>query len=92
MLASEQITSAEKVIIGLGKGGKQRAVTVSVWNDTVANLTRKALGSSASEVRVGNAGHNPDSVLGARGAGPVHQCRCLYADIARLLRDASTCP
>jgi hypothetical protein len=50
MLAIKQITSAEKGITALGKDEKQRAVTLAMWNATVANLTRTPLGSSASEI------------------------------------------
>jgi len=45
MTAIEKITSAKKRVMRQGK-----LVTVKVWNDTVANLTLMALGSSAPEI------------------------------------------
>lgn len=46
MGAIEEITSKKKRVIG--PNGKH--VTIKVWNDTVANLTLMALGSSAPEI------------------------------------------
>ncbi|CAL1152714.1 unnamed protein product [Cladocopium goreaui] len=46
MGAIEEITSKKKRV--LGPNGKH--VTIKVWNDTVANLTLMALGSSAPEI------------------------------------------
>lgn len=50
MSAIEVITSQEKVIIIADDKGKKRQVTIKVWNETVANLTLMALGSSAPEI------------------------------------------
>ena len=47
MSAIETITSVKKTIKSKGTG---RYHTVKVWNDTVANLTLMALGSSAPEI------------------------------------------
>mmetsp|Transcript_92983 Transcript_92983/g.240233 ORF Transcript_92983/g.240233 Transcript_92983/m.240233 type:complete len:811 (+) Transcript_92983:88-2520(+) len=46
MGAIERVTSKKKRVVA--KNGKHR--TVKVWNDTVANLTLMALGSSAPEI------------------------------------------
>merc|ERR1712088_85112 len=47
----EMITAQEKeVSIKDPKSGKTQTVVVKVWNDTVANLTLMALGSSAPEI------------------------------------------
>lgn len=48
MGAIEKITSAKKRIMRKDNPGK--FITVKVWNDTVANLTLMALGSSAPEI------------------------------------------
>lgn len=48
MGAIEAITSKKKRV--LVKGYSDKKVTVKVWNDTVANLTLLALGSSAPEI------------------------------------------
>merc|ERR1719161_2442512 len=50
MAAIEEITSAEKTITLKSEGTRQMQVQVKVWNDTVANLTLMALGSSAPEI------------------------------------------
>ena len=51
MSAIEIITSKEKEIrITDKQTGKQRVVTVKIWNETVSNLTLMALGSSAPEI------------------------------------------
>eukprot|EP00928_Gymnodinium_smaydae_P039547 TRINITY_DN26994_c0_g2_i1.p1 TRINITY_DN26994_c0_g2~~TRINITY_DN26994_c0_g2_i1.p1 ORF type:complete len:827 (+),score=195.25 TRINITY_DN26994_c0_g2_i1:138-2618(+) len=50
MAAIEAITSRKKVVTRAGRADK---VTVKVWNDTVANLTLMALGSSAPEILLG---------------------------------------
>eukprot|EP00930_Biecheleria_cincta_P086996 TRINITY_DN76268_c0_g1_i1.p1 TRINITY_DN76268_c0_g1~~TRINITY_DN76268_c0_g1_i1.p1 ORF type:complete len:820 (-),score=136.76 TRINITY_DN76268_c0_g1_i1:143-2407(-) len=47
MAAIEKITSKKKQVINRDTGKK---ITVKVWNDTVANLTLMALGSSAPEI------------------------------------------
>ncbi|CEM20669.1 unnamed protein product [Vitrella brassicaformis CCMP3155] len=50
MSAIESVTSVEKeVFVDVGHGEKRR-FHVKVWNDTVANLTLMALGSSAPEI------------------------------------------
>eukprot|EP00438_Fugacium_kawagutii_P024157 Skav213842 [mRNA] locus=scaffold315:319783:330023:+ [translate_table: standard] len=48
MSAIEKVTSVKKQVMSKDGGGKK--VTVKVWNDTVANLTLMALGSSAPEI------------------------------------------
>jgi hypothetical protein len=50
MSAIEHITSTEKEIVVKGGDGKKKRMHVKVWNDTVANLTLMALGSSAPEI------------------------------------------
>merc|ERR550532_2383983 len=51
MESIESITAQEKeVSIKDPKSGKTQTVVVKVWNDTVANLTLMALGSSAPEI------------------------------------------
>lgn len=50
MQAIETITSKEKIMYVDLDGGKKRQFHVKVWNDTVANLTLMALGSSAPEI------------------------------------------
>lgn len=51
MSAIEIITSKEKEIRVTDKQtGKERVLTVKIWNETVSNLTLMALGSSAPEI------------------------------------------
>ncbi|KAL9892581.1 sodium/calcium exchanger 1 isoform X5 [Glossina fuscipes] len=50
MAAIEVITSKEKEVIIKKKNGEKQIVVVRVWNETVANLTLMALGSSAPEI------------------------------------------
>lgn len=51
MSAIEIITSKEKEIrITDKQTGKERILTVKIWNETVSNLTLMALGSSAPEI------------------------------------------
>ncbi|XP_067617993.1 sodium/calcium exchanger Calx isoform X3 [Eurosta solidaginis] len=50
MAAIEVITSKEKEVVIKKKGGETQIVVVRVWNETVANLTLMALGSSAPEI------------------------------------------
>ncbi|CAH0391201.1 unnamed protein product [Bemisia tabaci] len=50
MSAIEVITSSERKIKVKKKDGTEQTVTVRVWNETVANLTLMALGSSAPEI------------------------------------------
>ncbi|KAE8736995.1 hypothetical protein FOCC_FOCC017548 [Frankliniella occidentalis] len=50
MAAIEVITSQEKEVIVKQKGKESKVVVVRVWNETVANLTLMALGSSAPEI------------------------------------------
>jgi len=51
MAAIEVITSQEKEITIRDKStGKKHIVTVKIWNETVANLSLMALGSSAPEI------------------------------------------
>jgi len=52
MAAIEVITSKEKVIILLNDDGEPEEHKVLVWNETVANLTLMALGSSAPEILI----------------------------------------
>merc|ERR1719262_1876819 len=44
--AIDRVTAKEKIVVNT----KGRKVHVKVWNDTVANLTLMALGSSAPEI------------------------------------------
>lgn len=50
MAAIEVITSKEKEVKIKKKNGETQIVVVRVWNETVANLTLMALGSSAPEI------------------------------------------
>ncbi|XP_063232108.1 sodium/calcium exchanger 3 isoform X3 [Bacillus rossius redtenbacheri] len=50
MAAIEVITSQEKEIRVKNKKGETQILVVRVWNETVANLTLMALGSSAPEI------------------------------------------
>lgn len=50
MAAIEVITSKEKEVKVRKPGGEVQIVVVRVWNETVANLTLMALGSSAPEI------------------------------------------
>nr|CAD7593717.1 unnamed protein product [Timema genevievae] len=50
MAAIEVITSQEKEITVKKKNGETQILVVRVWNETVANLTLMALGSSAPEI------------------------------------------
>lgn len=50
MSAIEVITSQEREVTVVKKGGVEQQIVVRVWNETVANLTLMALGSSAPEI------------------------------------------
>merc|ERR1719183_867109 len=51
MGAIERITSKKKQVVKApAPGGQVKKITVKVWNETVANLTLMALGSSAPEI------------------------------------------
>lgn len=50
MAAIEVITSKEKELVVKRPGAEPQIVVVRVWNETVANLTLMALGSSAPEI------------------------------------------
>ncbi|XP_032669555.1 sodium/calcium exchanger 1 isoform X1 [Odontomachus brunneus] len=50
MAAIEVITSKEKELVVHRQGREPQIVVVRVWNETVANLTLMALGSSAPEI------------------------------------------
>lgn len=50
MAAIEVITSQEREIVVRKKSGEKQILVVRVWNETVANLTLMALGSSAPEI------------------------------------------
>ena len=51
MESIEKITSkTRKIFLSAGKDNEPEAVEVRIWNDTVANLTLMALGSSAPEI------------------------------------------
>ncbi|XP_015440251.1 PREDICTED: sodium/calcium exchanger 1 isoform X2 [Dufourea novaeangliae] len=50
MAAIEVITSQEKELVVRRQGKEPQIVVVRVWNETVANLTLMALGSSAPEI------------------------------------------
>lgn len=50
MASIEVITAKEKVITYQNASGETQEITVLVWNETVANLSLMALGSSAPEI------------------------------------------
>lgn len=50
MAAIEVITSKEKEVVIKKPSGEAQVIVVRVWNETVANLTLMALGSSAPEI------------------------------------------
>jgi solute carrier family 8 (sodium/calcium exchanger) len=50
MAAIEVITSQEKEVTVKRSDGSRQIIVVRVWNETVANLTLMALGSSAPEI------------------------------------------
>lgn len=50
MAAIEVITSQEREVSVQKKSGERQIIVVRVWNETVANLTLMALGSSAPEI------------------------------------------
>ncbi|XP_011496483.1 PREDICTED: sodium/calcium exchanger 3 [Ceratosolen solmsi marchali] len=50
MAAIEVITSKEKELVVKRQGKEPQIIIVRVWNETVANLTLMALGSSAPEI------------------------------------------
>lgn len=50
MAAIEKITAIEKTVKIQKPDGTQQTVSVRVWNETVANLTLMALGTSAPEI------------------------------------------
>lgn len=50
MAAIEKITAIEKEVTVRKPDGTQQTVVVRVWNETVANLTLMALGTSAPEI------------------------------------------
>ncbi|XP_030371111.1 sodium/calcium exchanger 3 isoform X2 [Scaptodrosophila lebanonensis] len=50
MAAIEAITSTERTVTIKQPNGEKQTVRVRVWNETVANLTLMALGSSAPEI------------------------------------------
>lgn len=51
MCAIEQITSTtRKITLSTSNDGEPEVIEVKIWNDTVANLTLMALGSSAPEI------------------------------------------
>ncbi|CAK0800486.1 unnamed protein product [Prorocentrum cordatum] len=52
MASVEEITSARRTVWVEGKGGIRQKFHVKVWNDTLANLSLMALGSSAPEIMV----------------------------------------
>jgi Sodium/calcium exchanger protein len=93
MQSIEQITSAEKVITRVGRDGKRRIVTVSVWNATVANLTLMALGSSAPEIMLATIetiltlGSIPGELGPSTIVGECVECLILHAHSRMLLRN-----
>jgi len=50
MAAIEVITSKTKQIVQIAPDGTERKIEFLVWNETIANLTLMALGSSAPEI------------------------------------------
>ncbi|XP_017847893.1 sodium/calcium exchanger 1 isoform X1 [Drosophila busckii] len=50
MAAIEAITSIERTVVMKTPSGEKKTMSVRIWNETVANLTLMALGSSAPEI------------------------------------------
>ncbi|XP_068155119.1 sodium/calcium exchanger Calx isoform X2 [Drosophila tropicalis] len=50
MASIEAITSIERTVVVRGQNGEKQTMHVRIWNETVANLTLMALGSSAPEI------------------------------------------
>ncbi|XP_022210627.2 sodium/calcium exchanger 3 isoform X3 [Drosophila obscura] len=50
MAAIEAITSTERTVVVKGPNNEKQTMHVRIWNETVANLTLMALGSSAPEI------------------------------------------
>ncbi|XP_032596185.1 sodium/calcium exchanger 3 isoform X3 [Drosophila grimshawi] len=50
MASIEAITSIERTVTIKGPKGEKQTISVRIWNETVANLTLMALGSSAPEI------------------------------------------
>ncbi|KRG02343.1 uncharacterized protein Dmoj_GI10756, isoform F [Drosophila mojavensis] len=50
MASIEAITSIERDVVVRGPKGEKQTMRVRIWNETVANLTLMALGSSAPEI------------------------------------------
>ncbi|XP_039150967.1 sodium/calcium exchanger 3 isoform X3 [Drosophila simulans] len=50
MAAIEAITSIERAVVVKGPNNTKQVMHVRIWNETVANLTLMALGSSAPEI------------------------------------------
>lgn len=50
MAAIEKITANEKAVTIRKPDGTRQTIVVRVWNETVANLTLMALGTSAPEI------------------------------------------
>ncbi|XP_030081698.1 sodium/calcium exchanger 1 isoform X3 [Drosophila hydei] len=50
MASIEAITSIERNVVVRGPKGEKQTMRVRIWNETVANLTLMALGSSAPEI------------------------------------------
>ncbi|XP_015037300.2 sodium/calcium exchanger 3 isoform X2 [Drosophila pseudoobscura] len=50
MAAIEAITSIERTVVVRGPNNEKKTMSVRIWNETVANLTLMALGSSAPEI------------------------------------------
>uniref|UniRef100_A0AAY4EUI8 Calx-beta domain-containing protein n=1 Tax=Denticeps clupeoides TaxID=299321 RepID=A0AAY4EUI8_9TELE len=72
MSAIEVITSQEKEITVTDSNGESSVMKVRIWNETVANLTLMALGSSAPEILLSVievCGHNFES--GELGPGTI---------------------
>jgi solute carrier family 8 (sodium/calcium exchanger) len=69
MTGIEKVTSSKKRVLNKETG---KTVTVYVWNDTVANLTLMALGSSAPEILLSLIEITSDEFfLGPLGAGTI---------------------
>eukprot|EP00659_Diplonema_papillatum_P010278 gene10281-15812_t len=73
MSAIEKITSAKEVVRLDEATGETVTITVTVWNETVANLTLLALGSSAPEILLSiiETVSSLDSVPGELGASTI---------------------
>lgn len=75
MAAIEVITSKTKKIVTVNPDGTEKTIEFLVWNETIANLTLMALGSSAPEILLSTietlALTNAEAVPGGLGPGTI---------------------